>query len=152
VLQDIVSAFHEGRSLTKEKVRAETSKVSGRSGNGEDLPALFQSETGRDERAAFGRCFHHNHTERQAADDSISLGKMAGKRRRTQRKFGEKAAVGHDGGPQVGVGPRIEDIQAAAQNGQRAPAGSNRPPMGGAVNPEGEAAHHSNAAPAQIRA
>ena len=61
-------------------------------GNGEDLPALLQSQARGDQRATAVRSLDHHHAEGQPADDPVAHGKMPRNGGRPQGEFRKDGA------------------------------------------------------------
>ena len=85
-----------------------------------------------------------------AADDAVAAGKVGGIGPRAQGKLADYGApFGQDSLRQAPVFPGVHRIQSVAQHGNRPAAGIDRGPVGGGVNPHGQAADHHHAAPGQ---
>ena len=118
-------------------------------GHGEHLAALLHGVPGGNQRPGALGGFDDDHAQAQAGDDSIALRKRAGKRRRARRVFADHCAVQNDFVGQRLVFRRIDVQHAAAEHGDRAAAGLQRPAMSGGVDAAGQAADDRIAAAGQ---
>ena len=73
---------------------------------------------------------------RQRGDDPVARGKLSAARRRAGRVLGERPPARGDVGVQRGVAIGIDDVDAAAEHGERRAARVERAPVRGRVDPE----------------
>ena len=140
-IDHMVDAGAQGRAVANEIVGAFRAGIEGRTRNGEDFPALFEGEPGRDQRSRAPRRFHDHNTVGEAGNDPVPPWEVPAARLPAHRHFGDdRAAILHDGQQQRLVLGRIDAIMPAGQH--RDGSGPQRRLVGARVDAPGEARHH----------
>ena len=107
------------RALAQQVVAAARPRIERRAGHGEHLAPGVLCQPRGDQAAGAERRLHHHHAERQARDDAVAAGEMAGLRRGAEGRLGDHRARLGDPPLQVGVLRRVGHVQAAGDHGDR---------------------------------
>ena len=75
--------------LRSRSLRAAAARVERRARHGEDFAALFERESGGDQRARFRRRLDHDHAQRHPGDDAVAAREMPRLRLGAERQFGD---------------------------------------------------------------
>ena len=121
-LQQIADRCDGYGSVLDQTVTAIAARAENRAGNGEDIPPLFTGKAGRYQSAAALSGFHNDHCQTHSADNSIAGRKVAGFRLRAQRILTDQCAALDDLEGKTAIPRRVNLIDAAAQDGNRASA------------------------------
>ena len=118
--------------------------------HGEYLPVLLEGVVGREERAALLAGLYDDGAERHPAHDAVAPGEVLRVRSGAEWVLGDQDAVLHYLGGQRGVLPRIDDVDAAAEDGDRALSRFEGRPVGDAVDAARQSADDGHAGLCQI--
>jgi hypothetical protein len=128
---------NEGGAVAQEEVAAGGAGVERVAGDRQHLAPLVGGGAGGDERAgAFGGLDHHD-AQRQARDDAVAGGEVAGLRLEPDGMLAQPQALGGDVGGELPVLGRVDVVHATGHHGHGA--GGERGPVRGRVHPAGEA-------------
>ena len=118
--------------------------------HGVDLPALFVSHPGSDERPTALSSFYYYDSERHAAYDSIPEREILRQRWCAKGEFGNERAAPRDLLSELSIFFRIDGIQARAHDCDSDAAAIQSASMSGGINSSGKARDYCDAAPGEL--
>jgi hypothetical protein len=129
LLEDVLHVFDQFCPLLDQTVGAPGAGGLDRARDGKHRAPLFGGDPRGDERSALLPRLNDNDAERDSADDPVSRGEIGGVGRSPEGKFRNQGAMGGNVGGERFVFRRIEDVDAAPQDGDGSPLAGERPPV-----------------------
>src|SRR5881628_655504 len=149
-LHDIRPVRNKYSPVAKKGIRAAAFFRRDSAWNGEYFPAEIASISSCHERPRALASLHDDDTQGQTGQCPVTSRKVVRKRRGARRELGQDGAALRDLSHEPRVLRRVDDVDSAAEDRDRAPLRREGAPVGGRVDSPGEAADDRDAASGEI--
>ena len=147
-LQHVIGPAHQCRAIAQQDVTARGPSVERVARHREHIAALIQRIAGGDHGAGFGRRLDHDDQLRHARHDPVAPGKVAGLWRQAEGSFRKGAALFGDLCRQLDIFRRIDTIEPARMDCDRA--ARQRRIVGDGINAAGQTGGYDDARLRQV--